>query len=169
VSITRSHWYVVQVQAQREALAAEHLKKQGYEVFSPRRSRTVRHARRLEQRLVGYFPGYFFIKLDLGFDRWHSVNGTIGVVRLIMFGDRPARAPVEFVECLRAMADERGFIASLPEFTPGQRVRVLSGPFADMVGAMERLEGAARVRILMDLIGGGVPMVIAANNLALVS
>jgi transcription antitermination factor NusG len=153
-------WYVVQTQANREHLAAEHLARQGFAVFLPRQRRTVRHARRLSERLVGYFPGYLFVGLDTANDRWRAVNGTIGVRGLIMGADRPAAAPRGLVEALRAQADEMDCLAPPPAYGPGDRVRLLSGPFADLVGALDRLEGAARVRILIDLVNGVVPVVV---------
>src|SRR4051812_18862867 len=121
-------WYVVQTQTNREHLAVEHLSRQGYEVFFPRQRRTVRHARRLTERLSGYFPGYLFVALDTGADRWRSVNGTIGVRGLIMGADRPAAAPVGLVEALRAEADAQGCLTPPPDYGPGDRVRLVSGP-----------------------------------------
>lgn len=129
----------------------------------------MRHARRLEHRLVGYFPGYIFVALDLAADPWRPVNGTIGVRSLVMFGDRPAPLPNGFVEYLQAAADDQGLLIPEIKFSPGDKVRILSGPFADIVGTMDRLEGAARVRILMELVGGVIPIVADAHNVMLAS
>ena len=35
----------------------------------------------------------------------------------------------------------------------GQSVRILSGPFANVVGRLERLDAAGRVRVLLDMMG----------------
>ena len=43
----------------------------------------------------------------------------------------------------------------------GDRVRVLSGPFADLVGELTRIDGAGRVTVLLQLLGGEVPVSIA--------
>ncbi|MDB5453918.1 MAG: transcription antiterminator NusG [Caulobacteraceae bacterium] len=160
-------WYVVQTQTHREHLAAEHLARQGYGVFFPRQRRMARHARRLTERLVGYFPGYLFVSLDLRADRWRSVNGTIGVRGLIMGADRPAAAPAGLVEALQGQADARGCLAPPPAYGPGDRVRLLSGPFADLVGTLDRLEGLARVRILIELVNGVVPVVADSHDVEL--
>ena len=160
-------WYVVQTQAHREHLAAEHLARQGFDVFFPRQRRMVRHARRLTEKLAGYFPGYLFVSLDLDAQRWRSVNGTVGVRGLIMGADRPAAAPLGLVEALRAQADDRDCLAPPPDYGPGDRVRLLSGPFADLVGTLDRLEGLARVRILIELVHGVVPVVADSCDVAL--
>jgi transcription antitermination factor NusG len=158
---------VVQTQTGREHLAAEHLTRQGFPIFFPRQRRTVRHARRLSERLASYFPGYLFVFLDLAADRWRSVNGTIGVKGLIMGAGLPAAAPGGLVEALQAEADDRGCLVPPAPYGPGDRVRFLSGPFADLVGTLERLEGPARVRILLDLVGGPAPVVADSCDVAL--
>jgi transcriptional antiterminator RfaH len=42
--------------------------------------------------------------------------------------------------------------------TPGQSVRILSGPFVDFVGTLERLDDAGRVRVLLKMMGTAVPV-----------
>jgi len=169
VSGPDQRWYVVQTQPHREHLAAEHLAKQSFEVFLPRQRKTVRHARRLTERLVSYFPGYLFVRLDLATQRWRSINGTFGVRSLIMAGERPVPTPVGLVESLRERADARGCLAPPPAYGPGDRVRLLSGPLADLVGTLDRLEGAARVRILIELVGGVVPVTVGSDEVVLAS
>lgn len=162
-------WYVVQTQPNREAFAAEHLARQGFEVFFPRQRKTVRHARRLTERLISYFPGYLFVRLDLAAQRWRSVNGTLGVRSLVMGADRPAPAPAGLIESLIACADDKACLVPPPDYVPGDRVRLLSGPLADLVGTLDRLEGPARVRILVDLVNGAVPVVADCHDVALAS
>jgi len=42
----------------------------------------------------------------------------------------------------------------------GQRVRLLSGPFADLIGKIERLDGSERVRVLLELMSTSVPIAV---------
>ena len=42
----------------------------------------LRHARKTEIVLCPLFPGYVFVCLDIGEQRWRAVNGTFGVVRI---------------------------------------------------------------------------------------
>jgi len=42
----------------------------------------------------------------------------------------------------------------------GQSVRILSGPFANVVGRLERLDAAGRVRVLLDMMGTTVPVAV---------
>lgn len=152
-------WYAVQCLAHREAGATAHLRNQDFPVFLPRREKTCRHARKIETKLVSYFPGYVFVQLDLTRDMWRSVNSTYGVARLVMNGDRPAPVPNGVIESLQAACDGDGVIAWEPGLAVGDSVRILSGPFADLVGEMERLDAAGRVRVLLDIMGARISTV----------
>lgn len=152
-----SRWYAVHCQPNRERAAAAHLRNQDYDVFLPLQRKTRRHARKIDRVLRPFFPGYLFLQLDLALDRWRPINGTFGVVRLVMQGDRPAPAPLGVVEGLKECCDENGVLEWLPMLVPGQPVRITEGPFAELVGELERLDGAGRVRVLLNFMGGEVP------------
>src|SRR5689334_23102091 len=160
-----SRWYAVQCLAHREAGAASHLVNQGFQMFLPRRRKIRRHARKAETVLVPFFPGYLFVSLDLTRDRWRSVNGTYGVARLVMQGERPAPVPVGIVEALLQSSDDMSVIEWRPDVRPGESVRVVAGVFSDMVGRLERLDGAGRVRVLLQIMGGHVPAVLPEENI----
>jgi transcriptional antiterminator RfaH len=149
-------WHAVATQPHREELACAHLVNQGFEPFLPRRRKTVRHARRITTRSAAFFPGYLFLPLDQSAHRWRSVNGTIGVRSLVMNGDRPALVPAGIVEELLARTGTDGYLAPMTteDFAVGQQVRVLCGPFGELVGVLERLEGQDRVRVLLKILSG---------------
>jgi len=153
-------WYAVQTKAFSEAGADQQLKAQGFASFLPRISKTVRHARKLRTVRAPFFPGYLFVGLDLGRDRWRSVNGTFGVARLVMAGDRPVPVPTGIVEALRELVDEAGLIRLDGGLKLGQKIEVVAGPFAQALGELERLDGAGRVRVLLDIMGGKVPVLL---------
>lgn len=150
-------WYAVHCQPHREHAAAAHLRNQDYHVFLPWQRKTRRHARRVERVLRPFFPSYLFLRLDPARDRWRAVNSTFGVVRMVMQGDKPAPAPVGVIETLRDCCDADDILEWQPALELGQAVRVTAGPFADLVGELQRLDGAKRVCVLLDLMGGTVP------------
>lgn len=162
-SVSRQ-WYVVATLPNRENLATEQLNKQGFKTYFPRRLKTVRHARKSFNRIVSYFPGYIFISLDLNTDRWRSVNGTIGVRSLLMGSEYPLTVPCGVVENFLDMTDEAGFLKPLESLRPGDDVRVLNGPMADMIGKIDRLDGKHRARVLLDMLNGRVPLVVPVAN-----
>jgi transcriptional antiterminator RfaH len=154
---TTKRWYVVHTQPACEERAAMHLATQGYRVFCPRFRKTVRHARKCTSKLAALFPGYLFVMLDPSHDRWRAINGTRGVIRLLTLGDAPQPTPAGVVEDLQAQTDDHGALVLAPALSVGQRVRIAEGPLADLVGTLQRLDGADRVRVLLDLLGRSVP------------
>ena len=159
-------WYVVHTQPSAEARAMANLEDQGYRPFCPRMRRTVRHARQTSVKLVPLFPAYFFVPLDLGRDRWRAINGTRGVVRLIVSGDRPLPVPNGVVETLLARVTPSGATDWSQWLRVGQPVRVVDGPFSNMMGTLENLDAAGRVRVLLELLGRPVSVALAGENVA---
>lgn len=157
-------WYAVQCQPHRERVAALHLLNQGYFVHLPLREKARRHARKIETVRTPFFPGYLFVNLDVARDSWRSVNGTVGVVRLVMQGERPVPVPVGIVETLMDACDDNGLLRWRCELTPGQSVRVLTGPFAELVGELEQLSDAGRVRVLLNIMGGSTTVLLSREN-----
>jgi transcription antitermination factor NusG len=158
-------WFVAQTLAQREKLAAFHLGAQGFRSFLPRFHKTVRHARQLREVLAPVFPGYIFVIVNVQRDRWRSINGTFGVARLVSADSGPLAVPVGVVEALIVTLDEAGRVRLGGELKPGQAVRILSGPFAQALGLLERLDGRGRVRVLLNIMGGPAPVMIDRANL----
>lgn len=146
-------WFVVQTQPHRELTARSHLQRQSFRVFLPLFRKTVRHARRFHTREAPLFPGYLFIALTPGFDRWRSINGTIGVSHLITAGDQPMPVRPGIVEGLLAVARSNGLIEAEPTLKPGDRVRITSGPLAGSIGHLLTLDDAQRVSVLLDALG----------------
>ena len=156
----QERWYVVRTQPQREAQAARQLENQNYRVFLPRFFKSRRHARKFETVLAPLFPRYMFIILDLTRDRWRSVNGTYGVDRLLTQGGLPEPVPHELVEKLTSAAEADGVIRFSTGLKEGQTIRVTAGPFAELMGKLERLDDSGRVRVLLEIMGGTVPVVL---------
>lgn len=147
-------WHVVSALAKQEIRADENLKRQGFESWLPQFRKKRRHARRTEETASPLFPGYLFVRFDVETDRWRSINGTFGVVRVLCNCDEPIAVPDELVANLQARKDEAGFI-SLPvrNFKAGESVHVATGPFADLEGLFERTSGRDRVVLLFSLLG----------------
>jgi transcription elongation factor/antiterminator RfaH len=149
-------WYVARSLPRQEARAEFQLLRQGFAVFLPRATRTVRHARKLRTMSSPIFPSYLFVAFDIGRDRWRSVNGTLGVASLIMQGETPQPVPIGVVENLIELTDEKGLIRFDCNLQQGQSVRVVTGPFSNAVGTLARLDPNGRVRVLLDIMNGKV-------------
>ena len=80
---------------------------------------------------------------------------SLGVIGLIMDGIKPARVADQVIDDLRKR--ERNGLIELPkhsELRPGDRVRVLHGPFAGQLGLYAGVRAHERVLVLLALLGG---------------
>jgi transcriptional antiterminator RfaH len=159
-------WFLVYTQPKAERKAQWHLGAQGFATYLPRIRKTVRHARQMRTVQAPVFPRYLFTILDIDRDRWLSVRSSLGVSQLICRHDgRPVPVPAGIVETLIAQTD--GELTRLDVgFVKGQNVRILFGPFSDLVGRLERLDEAGRVQVLLNMMGTAVPVSLHRSALA---
>lgn len=158
-------WYAVRTLPWREVRACAQLENQNFRTFLPQSIKTVRHARKFSTRRAAFFPQYLFAALDVSRDRWRSINGTIGVSGLVMQGDLPHPVPQGVVETLLDMTDTKGVLQFSRQLQVGDRVRVIAGPFAERFAVCARLAGADRVRVLLDIMGGQIPVDVRRDQL----
>jgi transcription elongation factor/antiterminator RfaH len=149
-------WYVARSLPRQETRAQFQLLRQGFPVFLPLATKTVRHARKLRTVKSPVFPGYMFVVFAIDRDQWRSVNGTRGVASLIMQGETPQPVPGGVVENLLRLTDEDGIVRFDCNLRQGQPVRVVAGPFTSAIGILERLDANGRVRVLLDIMNGKV-------------
>ena len=161
----RLRWYVAQTRARQEKLAQMNLEAQKFEVFLPQILKTTRHARRHRLVKAAVFPGYLFIRLDPEQHRWRSVNGTIGVSRLLTANERPAPAPIGVVESLMSYVDDQGYCQMSRDLVAGQRVNVVRGPFTRLMGEVLSMDDKGRTRVLLEIMGGKVVTMLERSSL----
>ena len=159
-------WYLVYTLPRREIQASLHLGAQGFRTHLPQHTKTVRHARQLRTVRAPLFPRYLFVVLDVGRDRWLSVRSTLGVSALFTCDDRPVPVPVGIVETLIRNMNEDNLTLCDAGLREGQRIRIQSGPFADFVGTLERLDEMGRVRVLLNMMVSAVPITLPRSALA---
>lgn len=154
-------WAVVQVQPRAEEKARHHLAIQGFAPYMPRYRRRIRHARQIETVLRPLFPGYVFVRLDPMKSRWRSINGTVGVRRILTDGEVPRRVPERIVHEIIAREDASGAVILLPpRLVRGQPVRVVDGPFADCGALFYDMRDDQRVILLFTVLGREVRTVV---------
>lgn len=159
-------WFVVRTKTGAEERAAQHLTNQDFEVYLPRYSRQVRHARKTQTVLRPVFPGYLFVSMDMGQQRWRAINGTVGVISLVQFGDAPRPLASGIIDAIRAREDH-GVVKLAPNgLQKGDLVRVRGGAFADYKALLEEVSDDKRVILLLNLMGREVRVTVPVENLA---
>ena len=160
------HWYVVQTLTGKEALAAESLQANGFEILLPRVVRKVRHARQITTKLAPLFPGYFFVQIDIRHAPWRLVNASRGVLCLVGASNgRPTPMPTCAINAIMAQC-ENGIVREQgPGFAPGDRARIATGPLSERVGRISQLDSQGRVSLLMEILGRETLIKMDAVNL----
>lgn len=155
----------MQVQTARQHVAIHNLERQGYSIFAPSICRLVDRRGTSVEVLEPLFPGYVFARFDLDGSRWRSINGTLGVQRLVSFGERPQALPIGFVESLMNSLDERGAVSFSNPLEVGERVRVIGGVFDDLVGTLAAARSQDRVIVMLGLLGAEAPVEMETERL----
>lgn len=146
-------WCLAQAKPKRDKLAEQNLRRQGFETFSPKIARTRRHKGSFRNELVPLFPGYMFVRMPSQSMRWRVIGNTLGISRIVGFGDSgPAPVSDELVAGLRQRCDaaERLQPAS---FSPGDKVRIATGPFSEFIASVDSISSERRIWILLDIMG----------------
>jgi transcriptional antiterminator RfaH len=160
-------WYVVYTQAQAEAQALDHLRRQGYVAYLPRYQKRRRHARRWELVHRPLFPRYLFVALDMLTTRWRPILSTIGVSDLVRHADAPVPVPDGIIEEIRRREETGIFDTTRAgNFKAGDLVRAIEGPFAELIGRFHSMADAERVFVLFDLLDRLVKTRLASEAIA---
>ncbi|WP_089422651.1 transcription termination/antitermination protein NusG [Pseudosulfitobacter pseudonitzschiae] len=154
VKISDSFWFVAQLRPQGLERARAHLQRQGIEVFNPEMLAVAKRAGVQRQSRKPLFPGYIFVNFDPAVPGWSAINSTRGVARLILSDPRrPQPLPSALIAGLKQRCDKSDLLAPSIDLDIGDRIRVLAGPFADLVTTIDTLAGPERIGILIDLMG----------------
>ncbi|WP_085798166.1 transcription termination/antitermination protein NusG [Falsiruegeria litorea] len=150
-------WYVAQLKPNGLRQAAVHLARQGFRTFAPTYHLSHGAGRKAQQRSL--FPGYIFVSFDKEREQWTAINHTRGVNRLLADNPtRPAPLPQTFMESLFERCDESGTLLRPEDLSAGDRARILSGPFASLIGKVTHASDQERVALLVNLLGRTVPL-----------
>ena len=161
-------WYVVQTHPHAEAKAEAHLRRQGFQTYLPKYRKLRRHARRSDEILAPFFPCYLFVALDTARQGWRAVQSTLGVSRLISFGNTPAAMYDGVIETIREREAEDGciHIRQPPAFAPGEAIRVENGPLQSCMGFFDAITDNERVAILLNMLGRKTRVVLNMSSIA---
>jgi transcriptional antiterminator RfaH len=137
-----SYWAVAQTEPRREATAARYLGNVGFETYLPH---IAEH-----ERIVPLFATYVFVKI---IDHWVAIRSTIGVVRVLLAGDRPAAIPEGVLMEIRARENRKGLVQLPKPYRIGDQVKIVRGSFRDHLAIYDGMTNRQRERVLLALLG----------------
>lgn len=156
-----SNWYLIHTKIRQERVALENLERQGFECFLPliRAEKLRRGALQVVQEAL--FPRYLFIRLGTGLESesWAPIRSTLGVNRLVTFGQILAKIDDDLVVALQSQSEATEVV--LRHFEPGEQVVVTDGPFVGVEAIYQMADGEGRVMLLLNILSKQVKMTVS--------
>jgi transcriptional antiterminator RfaH len=141
------HWYAIHSKPRQEERALDNLQRQGFEAWLPMLTVEKVLRGKLSHVTEPMFSRYLFIRLDTQQTNWSPIRSTMGVSRLVSFGNRPAAVADELIQALQTLPQRA------PErlFQLGQSIKIVSGPLKGIEGIFQQADGEHRAMVLIDL------------------
>jgi transcriptional antiterminator NusG len=112
--------------------------------------------RRTVERRV--FPGYILVQMMLDEDSWYVVRNTPGVTGFVGMGNKPTPLREDEVAQIMKRMEADAPVVKVT-FKTGQKVRIVDGPFNDIIGTVEEIDvDRAKVRVLVSFFGRETPV-----------
>jgi len=155
-------WYAIYTRHQHERVTANSLERSGVEVFLPLYETVRKWSDRKKRISLPLFPCYVFLRC--GFERRVRVLTLPGVHFFVSFSDEPARIPESEIAAIRTVVQSGIPVEPHPFLQNGDRVRVKSGPLADVEGIFVRRKNSYRLVLSCGILGKSVSVEVDAFN-----
>ncbi len=174
------NWYIVQSHSSFENKVAKLIKEEAEktnksekieEIIVPTHDVTeVKRGKRI-QRKKKYFPGYVLIKSEMDNDIYHMIKGIKKVSGFL--GSKGIPVPVSDQEIEKILGQIKDGVAqpkSTIEYTIGEKVQVIDGPFASFNGLVEDIdEEKSRLKVSVSIFGRPTPVDLEYNQVEKIS
>lgn len=160
-------WYVIQCYSGREQKIKQKLDRrikslgmedEVFQVVIPTEDQMELHQgeRRMVERRI--FPGYLLVQMIMTDDSWYTVKDTPGVIGFVGMGSEPAPLKPSEVEGIIERME-----AEVPKikvtFEPGEKVRIIGGPFDGFIGVVDEIDmEQATVHVMVSFFGRETPV-----------
>ena len=169
------NWYIVQSHSSFENKVAQLIKEEAVkakisekieEIVVPTHDITeVKRGKRV-QRKKKYFPGYVLIKSEMDNNIYHMIKNIKKVSGFL--GSRGTPVPVSDKEIDKILGQIKDGVAqpkSSIEYSVGEKVQVIDGPFASFVGIVEDIdEEKSRLKVAVSIFGRPTPVDLEYNQ-----
>jgi len=174
------NWYIVQSHSSFENKVAGLIKEEAdkakisekfEEIIVPTHDVTeVKRGKRI-QRKKKYFPGYVLIKSEMDNNIYHMIKNIKRVSGFL--GTKGMPVPVSDKEIEKILGQIKDGVAqpkSGIEYSVGEKVQVVDGPFASFNGMVEEIdEDKSRLKVSVSIFGRPTPVELEYNQVEKVS
>ena len=174
----KKEWYVVNTYAGHENRVKENLEKRLetmgisenlFRIVVAEEVQIEVKNEKSKEVVKNIFPGYLFVEMIMTDEAWYVVRNTPGVTGFIGSSGGgakpiPVKGP-EIEKILRRIGQSDKVVEV--DFTVGDNVKILSGPFSGMEGKIESMNDATQIAtVLIILFGRETPTDIGYVDLA---
>ena len=170
------NWYIVQSHSSFENKVAQLIKEEAdkakisdkiEEIVVPTHDVTeVKRGKRV-QRKKKYFPGYVLIKSEMNDNIYHMIKNIKKVSGFL--GTKGIPVPVSDKEIEKILGQMKDGVAqpkSTIDYSVGEKVQVVDGPFASFSGVIEDIdEDKSRVKVSVSIFGRPTPVDLDFNQI----
>ena len=174
------NWYIIQSHSSFENKVAQLIKEEAEkadfadkieEIIVPTHDITeVKRGKRV-QRKKKYFPGYVLIKSEMNDNIYHMIKNIKKVSGFL--GSKGIPVPVSDNEIEKILGNIKDGVAqpkSSIEYSIGEKVQVIDGPFASFNGLVEDIdEEKSRLKVSVSIFGRPTPVDLEYNQVEKVS
>jgi transcriptional antiterminator NusG len=174
------NWYIVQSHSSFENKVAQYIKEEAEkakiaekfeEIVVPTHDVTeVKRGKRI-QRKKKYFPGYVLIKSEMDNDIYHMIKNIKKVSGFL--GGKGIPAPVSDSEIENILGQIKDGVAQAQvgvEYSVGEKVQVIDGPFASFNGLVEDIdEDKSKLKVSVLIFGRPTPVELEYSQVEKVS
>lgn len=162
------NWYLLYSKPREESRAQQQLANQGFESFVPQITLRKIQGGKAVTKTEPLFPRYIFLKPNVNLNL-SVVRSTRGVAGFVKFGQNLAQVPSSLVNTLLQQQEKLKPINAAQPFSTGDKLQVLSGPFAHLNAIFQQANGENRSLILITFLGQQVQVTLENEKLALIN
>jgi transcription antitermination factor NusG len=160
-------WLAVWTKPRAEKAVAKKLQGRAITCWLPTYTLKRRWSDRWKEVEFPLFPGYLFALNPI--ESWSALLRVPGVLTVVKQGKQPAPIPPSELANLQVAIERLTSTGEEPEvvadFAPGERVRVVDGPMAGLVGVVREKRGKARLLVGFEQVGQALAVSIGAATL----
>jgi len=163
----RAKWYVVHTYSGQEIRVSANLRQRVetmnlsdkiLEVLIPTHQQIQIKSGKKKEITEKIFPGYVLVRMIVDDNSWLAVRTTQGVTGFVGVGNKPT--PISDAE---VTAIQKYMNLQAPKyrsgFTLGEAVKVIDGPFSDVLGTIQSMDEAkGRLEVLVSIFGRETPV-----------
>jgi len=140
------NWYLIKTKPQQEAIAAQNLANQDYDVFFPKAV--------IKNKTTPLFPGYLFMELDNKAQNWMPIRSTKGVSNFVRFGLSFAKVPIQIINLIKIQQQQTiEKMIDICSYHKGDYLEIQTGAFKGQQAIFQNYNSSDRVTVLLKLIG----------------